>query len=316
MRIAIDDFGTGFASLSYLWRFPADVVKIMVGVAAVKTVGVTTTPTSVGPNGGTVTVAATVVDPNGSALAGIPVSFSADHGSVNPGVATTDSSGTATTTLNTGVETKVTATAGTVSGTATVTLRSGPAVTLDCAPATGTGSCAAVAADNSSNTATVTFTVAKATGSSVLRDVTLDFGDGTSQGLGTLAGGSVKVSHTYNGSSGSTASYVATARATDVEGERSNATTLVNVTPRAPLSVDLAVAPGDGTHPVTETFTATVNGGTGARFDWDFGDGATATTASNKTSHVYSTANNYTATVTVTTTDGRTATGRVEFNVK
>jgi diguanylate cyclase (GGDEF)-like protein/PAS domain S-box-containing protein len=26
--IAIDDFGTGFASLSYLWRFPADVVKI------------------------------------------------------------------------------------------------------------------------------------------------------------------------------------------------------------------------------------------------------------------------------------------------
>jgi EAL domain-containing protein (putative c-di-GMP-specific phosphodiesterase class I) len=28
VRIAIDDFGTGFASLSYLWRFPADVIKI------------------------------------------------------------------------------------------------------------------------------------------------------------------------------------------------------------------------------------------------------------------------------------------------
>jgi len=28
IRLAIDDFGTGFASLSYLWRFPADVVKI------------------------------------------------------------------------------------------------------------------------------------------------------------------------------------------------------------------------------------------------------------------------------------------------
>ena len=28
VRIAIDDFGTGFASLSYLWRFPATVVKI------------------------------------------------------------------------------------------------------------------------------------------------------------------------------------------------------------------------------------------------------------------------------------------------
>jgi EAL domain-containing protein (putative c-di-GMP-specific phosphodiesterase class I) len=28
VRLAIDDFGTGFASLNYLWRFPADVVKI------------------------------------------------------------------------------------------------------------------------------------------------------------------------------------------------------------------------------------------------------------------------------------------------
>ena len=28
VRIAIDDFGTGFASLSYLWRFPAQVIKI------------------------------------------------------------------------------------------------------------------------------------------------------------------------------------------------------------------------------------------------------------------------------------------------
>jgi EAL domain-containing protein (putative c-di-GMP-specific phosphodiesterase class I) len=28
VHIAIDDFGTGFASLSYLWRFPAQVVKI------------------------------------------------------------------------------------------------------------------------------------------------------------------------------------------------------------------------------------------------------------------------------------------------
>jgi EAL domain-containing protein (putative c-di-GMP-specific phosphodiesterase class I) len=28
VKLAIDDFGTGFASLSYLWRFPAQVVKI------------------------------------------------------------------------------------------------------------------------------------------------------------------------------------------------------------------------------------------------------------------------------------------------
>jgi EAL domain-containing protein (putative c-di-GMP-specific phosphodiesterase class I) len=28
VRVAIDDFGTGFASLAYLWRLPADVIKI------------------------------------------------------------------------------------------------------------------------------------------------------------------------------------------------------------------------------------------------------------------------------------------------
>ena len=126
----------------------------------------------------------------------------------------------------------------------------------------------------------------------------------------------MKVSHTYSGSSGSNAIYTATARATDLEGERTSASATVNVTPRAPLSVDLAVSPGDATHPVTESFTATVNGGQAVRYDWDFNDGKTATTTSNKTSHVYSEANNYTATVTVTTTDGRTGMGRVEFNVK
>jgi hypothetical protein len=295
----------------------ANVVKITVGVAAVKTVTVTSTPTSVGPNGGAVTVAATVVDPNGASLPGIPVTFSADHGSVNPGTATTDSSGTATTTLSTGVETKVTATAGTVSGTATVTLRSGPGVTLDCAPATGTGSCAAIAASDSSNTATVTFTVAKATSSSPLRDVTLDFGDGTSQGLGTLSGGSVKVSHTYNATSGSTASYTATARATDAEGERSNASAQVNVTPRAALVVDLKATKQTAVSGVGQQvdFEATVTGGTGQSFAWDFdGDGSVdATTSSNKTSHVYRENGQKTAIVTVTTIDNRNATGRTEF---
>jgi hypothetical protein len=295
-----------------------NVVVITVGVAAVKTMAVTASPTSVGPNGGSVTVTATALDPSGGSLSGIPVTFSADHGGVDPGVAITDANGQATTTLTTSVETKVTASSGTATATATVTLRPGPGVTIKCTPASGSGTCAAVAASDASNTATVTFDIAKATGSSALREVTINFGDGTSQGLGTLAGGTVTVAHSYSGSSGgSNATYTAVVSATDLDNERSTASTIVNVTPRSALTIDLAATqstsvPGQGQ---TVTFTATVAGGIAQSFAWDFdGDGTVdATTSSNKIAHVYTSNGRITATVTVQTTDGRSATARTEF---
>jgi hypothetical protein len=279
---------------------------------------VTASPTSVGPNGGSVTVTATALDPSGGSLSGIPVTFSADHGGVDPGVAITDANGQATTTLTTSVETKVTASSGTATATATVTLRPGPGVTIKCTPASGSGTCAAVAASDASNTATVTFDIAKATGSSALREVTINFGDGTSQGLGTLAGGTVTVAHSYSGSSGgSNATYTAVVSATDLDNERSTASTIVNVTPRSALTIDLAATqstsvPGQGQ---TVTFTATVAGGIAQSFAWDFdGDGTVdATTSSNKIAHVYTSNGRITATVTVQTTDGRSATARTEF---
>ncbi|HEU5259301.1 MAG TPA: Ig-like domain-containing protein [Vicinamibacterales bacterium] len=295
-----------------------NVVTITVGVAAVKTMAVTASPTSVGPNGGSVTVTATALDPSGGSLSGIPVTFSADHGGVDPGVAITDANGQATTTLTTSVETKVTASSGTATATATVTLRPGPGVTIKCTPASGSGTCAAVPASDASNTATVTFDIAKATGSSALREVTINFGDGTSQGLGTLAGGTATVAHSYSGSSGgSNATYTAVVSATDLDNERSTASTIVNVTPRSALTIDLAATqstsvPGQGQ---TVTFTATVAGGIAQSFAWDFdGDGTVdATTSSNKIAHVYTSNGRITATVTVQTTDGRSATARTEF---
>jgi PKD repeat protein len=162
----------------------------------------------------------------------------------------------------------------------------------------------------------VTFDIVKATGSSALRDVTINFGDGTSQNLGTLAGGTVTVAHGYPGASG-TATYTAVVTATDVDNERSTASTIVNVTPRAALSVDLAVTQstsvaGQGQN---VAFTATVAGGAAQSFAWDFdGDGTVdATTSSSKTSHIYTSNGRYTAIVTVQTTDGRSASGRTEF---
>lgn len=306
--------GTGTTTASTA----ANVVTITVGVAAVKTIAVNASPTSVGPNGGSVSVTASVLDPNGGSLTGIPVTFSADHGGVNPGVAITDGSGQAITTLTTSVETKVTASAGTANATATVTLRPGPAVTIKCTPASGSGTCAAVAASDATNSATVTFDVAKATGSSALREATINFGDGTSQSLGTLAGGTATIAHSYNGSSGgSSATYTATVTATDLDNERSNVSTIVNVTPRAALTIDLAAAQSSSVagQGQTVTFTATVTGGVAQSFAWDFdGDGTVdATTSSNKTTRVYTSNGRYTATVTVQTTDGRSATARTEF---
>ena len=295
-----------------------NVVTITVGVAAVKTITVAASPTSVGPNGGSVSVAATVLDTSGGSLAGVPVTFSADHGGVDPGMATTDASGQATTTLTTSVETKVTASSGTATATATVTLRPGPAITIKCTPASGTGTCASVAASDATNAATVTFDIAKATGSSALRDATINFGDGTSQGLGTLAGGTATVAHSYGGSSnGSTATYTAVVTVTDLDNERSTVSTIVNVTPRSALAIDLAASQaasvaGQGQ---TVTFTATVTGGVAQSFAWDFdGDGTVdATTSSNKTTRVYTSNGRITALVTVQTTDGRSATARTEF---
>jgi len=133
-----------------------------------------------------------------------------------------------------------------------------------------------------------------------------------------LSGGVATIAHTYSGSSnGTTATYSAVVTATDVDNERSTTSTIVNVTPRAALTIDLAAAQGASVlgqgQPVT--FTATVTGGVAQSFAWDFdGDGTVdATTSSNKITRVYTTNGRITATVTVQTTDGRSATARTEF---
>ncbi len=310
--------GTGTGTGTTTTTTAQNVVQITIGTAAVNTVTLRANPSTVGPTGGQVELIATVVAENGNGLESILVTFNSDQGSLSSPTGTTDSSGQARTTLTTAQKASVTATAGTKTSNAVIVdVRAGPGVAIACAPA-GTGTnCAAVQASASANTATVVFTVSKGTGTSNLRDTTIDFGDGITQGLGTLAGGSATVTHTYNGPGGSSPrTYTATIRATDVNGEATSAFTNVTITPRAALTIDLAA---DTSAAVVVNvgkavaFTATISGGDSQSFSWDFGDGNTATTASTKTSHVYRGNGQFTATVTVTTTDGRTATGRVEF---
>jgi PKD repeat protein len=108
---------------------------------------------------------------------------------------------------------------------------------------------------------------------------------------------------------------------TDVNGESGSATTAVGITPRVPLGVTLAVSTGSANNSkVPVTVTATVTPATGGAdiaqsFSWDFGDGTTATTSGNSTTHVYTQGvGPVTISVTVSTTDGRSVTGQTQAN--
>ena len=69
--------------------------------------------------------------------------------------------------------------------------------------------------------------------------------------------------------------------------------------------------PASGTRPLAVSFTSTPSGGTSPyTYSWSFGDGSTAATTQNP-SHTYTTAGSYTAKVTVTDKNGKTATASV-----
>jgi hypothetical protein len=305
-------------------------VEITVGAAAINTVTLRANPGSVGPNGGTVELVAAVVGENGQALEGITVAFNADQGSISLSNVVTNASGEARTQLTTTQQAIVTATAGTkTSSNVTIALRAGPILTITCAPATGTGNCAAIQAQVINNAATVVFTVTRASGSSALRTAIIDFGDGTSQSLGNIAGGTTTVTHTYSGPSGSNGqTYNATVLATDVNGEvASVSTSVVVVRPViTPINVTIADTCAVGTAAGQRcTFTATATGGgeggTGnaaiESYEWDFGDDTDdIRTSGNATSHVYTSNGTFTVTVTVRTVDGRSAVGRTQVLIK
>jgi hypothetical protein len=309
-----------------------NVVQVTVGAAAVNTVTLRANPGSVGPAGGSVELTATVIGADGQLLPGVVVTFGTDQGSVSAPAVTTNASGESRTTLTTSQQAIVQATAGvTTSSSVTVTVRSGPAVTISCAPASGTGNCAAVQADRTSNTAAVVFTITKPAGSSTLRTATIDFGDGNAQSLGNLAGGTATSTRIYSGPSGSTGTtYTATVQVTDINGETASASTVVIVTPKVvptPINVALSSVPGTATvSGQLWTLTAAVTGGgesgTGnaavESYAWNFGDGTTAITSGSVTAHVYETSASEvrrTVTVTITTQDGRTATAQTEILV-
>ena len=273
-------------------------VEILVGGAAAAKVLMRADPQSVPATGGTTTVAATVLDGSGNALAGVPVTFTATAGQMVPSQVVTDATGEARTTLSTPRTSTVTATAGGQSGTVEVTATS-PAVTITPPTTIEAGI-----------PATFTIVPGTAAGSNPLRSVTIDFGDGISPvALGPVTG-STPVAKVYARSG------VFTIRATvvDTAGITGTSTIVISVTAQAGISVTLTATPnpvsvGNALQSGIVAFSAATGGfGSGGAavqaYYWDFGDGGTATTTGNAVTYRYSTPGTYTAKVTVRSTTG------------
>jgi hypothetical protein len=88
--------------------------------AGITSISVSATPSSVSAAGGTAAISAKVSDGVGDPAVGVPVRFSADHGSLSAEAVTTDETGTARVFLTTHRITNVIAAIGAAAGTLNV----------------------------------------------------------------------------------------------------------------------------------------------------------------------------------------------------
>jgi hypothetical protein len=159
---------------------------------------------------------------------------------------------------------------------------------------------------------TFTASVAPSAGNgTVIQDVTVDFGDGAIKDLGAVVGASIALHHVYQ-TGGTTYTVVLTA--TDSNGGIGTAVTSVFVQPATPLTVLLSASATPAGVNTTESFTATVIGlgnSVVVNYHWVFGGtNGTADTSSNQQTRSYVAGSGpITVTVTVTTSNGGTASG-------
>lgn len=270
--------------------------NLKIGTAAAERVLVSASPQTLGPSGGTSVITARVEDLAGSALAGVPVTFSTDAGTLTPTSATTDQTGVATTTLTTTKLAKVTANVAGKTADVTVNLNPRTGVTIT-APTTAVS--AGVPA---------TFTVGVSSTANI-RDVTIDFGDGRQQPLGAISA-PTPVQHTYT----EAGTYQVRAIATDSSGFSEQVATAITILPGQPPAV--TITPSNSSPVIGEavTFTANVSGATSTiiSYEWNFGSGAvptTAVTGGNKATATYTSIGSKVITVRVVQATGPSGDG-------
>ena len=265
-------------------------VSIQIGAAAASALVLSVSPPTVPSTGGTVTVTVQVSDASGNRIVGVPVSFSADLGTLGSTSVVTNAAGEAKTTLRTDRDTVVTASAGAVDAvTFTVLANIAPTATVT------------VTTTNPVVGQATIFSVTVAKGTSTITGVTMNFGDGQSQSLGPTEGTS-SVSHVYT----LAGTYTATLTVTDAGSETVSGSAVIVVTAAPPINVNLAATPSPATVNEAVTFTSTASGSSVPidRYEWNLGDGTTPTTSGGILTHVYTSAGTVTVTTKAINTDG------------
>ena len=296
-------------------------LKIAVGAAAVGRVTLTATPNPIPAGGGTTTVVAQVLDVNGNALPGVAVNFAASSGTLTQSVATTDTSGTASSALTTASQSTVTATVGAAGGTSSGSTGSSTPVTSS---AQSTASVtvnvnaqptASITAPSGTLTAgaplTFLFSVGIASGSTAqIRNVSMDFGDGSKVDLGAVTGNGLSAAHRYEDEG----SYTVRLTVTDSLGGVTQAASAILVQPEPPLSVfttGTSVSVGVNTI-YTITAIITPSNTTVTSYYWTFDGSSPQVTTNPQVIKSFSTASgSHIVSVTITTSTGRTATGQI-----
>jgi adhesin/invasin len=230
--------------------------NLRVGTAAVERLRLSASPQNLPPTGGSAEIQARPEDASGNVLPGVPVSFSADFGTLSNTTATTDSNGVASTRLTTTRNSIVTARAAGQEATLTVNLteRSGIAITPPTTP------------PNAGQPTTIGIAVGATAN---VQEVIVDFGDGKRTSLGRLAG-STNISHTYE----EDGTYTVTATAIAADGTRESVSTSITVLAQRPLQVSLTASPACAVRGTTRvTFSAATSGGSPTGYTWNFGGG-------------------------------------------
>ncbi len=278
-------------------------LQIKVGSAAVDHVLLSASPQTLGASGGTSTISARVENVSGAGVPGVAVTFTADAGSLSPTTATTDDFGTATSLLTTSQKATVTANVAGKTATVAVNLNPRTGITL-AAPTT------AIAAG-----VPASFTVGVAATSNI-RNVTMDFGDGSQQSLGAISG-STTVQHTYTTSG----TFSVSATALDASGFTEQVGTSLTILPAQPPAVTIAVSNNNPSVGETVILTATASGATSTilSYQWNLGANAvppTAETTGNQLTVTYTATGTKIITVRVLQAAGPSGDGQTAVVVK
>jgi PKD domain-containing protein/Big-like domain-containing protein len=299
----------------------ANQVKILVGSAAVGGVSVNATPSTLPNGGGQSTITATVSDTSGNLLANVPVTFAIDTssngtaggtGALSATVVNTDANGRAVVTLSTTRTTTVSATAGT--GTATATPAASGAqvsrvtVTVNTTNSVSIGA-PSPASPQAGQTVTFPLTYGTSTTASPIIRLTVDWGDGTSQGF---TGQPSAISHPYR----APGSYLIVVTGIDSIGDTTTTTSSVTVASRPALAVTIAANPAQPVPNTVVTFTITATPSSGnaiTSITVDFGDGNRGTITGNAqvVQHVYTAPGQYVVTAIATDSAGNTGSASV-----